>query len=171
MDQSRSKAVSHRSNAVSYVVRNSKIHGNGVFATRKIPAGARIIEYKGERISWREASKRDAHDPDNPYHTFYFSLENGKVIDGGARGNDSRWINHSCEPNCEAREENGRVFIFALRDIRRGEELNYDYGLIIDDRHTKTLKRAYGCLCNADGCRQTMLAPKRGSSRSSRASS
>ncbi|MES2356106.1 MAG: SET domain-containing protein-lysine N-methyltransferase [Pseudomonadota bacterium] len=155
------KTAPRKSSDVFYVVRNSKIHGNGVFATRKIPAGTRVIEYKGERISWREAAKRDPHDPDNPYHTFYFSLEDGRVIDGGRRGNESRWINHACEPNCEAIEEEGRVFIHTLRDIRRGEELNYDYSLTVDERQTPTLKRAYACLCKAETCRHTMLAPKR----------
>lgn len=149
----------------SIVVRHSRVHGNGVFATRKIPAGEFIIEYKGERITQREADKRAGADPENPFHTFFFSLENGKLIDGGDNGNDARWINHSCEPNCEAREENGQVFIYALRDIRRGEELNYDYGLIIEDRHTPAVKRAYACLCGAAACRGTMLAPKRKSRR------
>lgn len=144
-----------------FVVRRSKIHGNGVFAARKIPAETLLSEYVGERISWREANKREGHDPDNPYHTFYFALENGKVIDGGVGGNDLRWINHSCEPNCEAREDEGRVYIYTLRDIKRGEELYYDYGLVIDERHTPSLKKAYACLCNTESCRKTMLAPKR----------
>jgi uncharacterized protein len=143
------------------VVRHSKVHGNGVFATRKIPAGELVIEYQGERITQREADKRSGADPENPFHTFFFSLENGKLIDGGVDGNDSRWINHSCEPNCEAREEDGRVFIHALRDIRRGEELNYDYGLIVSERHTPAVKRSYGCRCGSPKCRGTMLAPKR----------
>jgi SET domain-containing protein len=165
MNQSRNAETTRGQKTVAYVVRNSKIHGNGVFAKRKIPAGTRVIEYKGERITWKQASKRDAHDPENPFHTFFFSLEDGRVIDGGDRGNESRWINHACEPNCEAREEDGRVFIYALRDIRRGEELNYDYGLVVDDRHTPSLKRSYACLCNAATCRHTMLAPKKRGSR------
>jgi SET domain-containing protein len=144
-----------------YVVRNSKVHGKGVFAARKIPAEAKVIEYKGQRISADEAAERGSSDPDNPFHTFFFSLEDGRLIDGGAKGNDARWINHACEPNCEAREEDGRVFIYALRDIQRGEELNYDYGLIIEERHTPTIKQSYGCRCGAPECRRTMLAPKR----------
>ena len=141
--------------------RNSKVHGRGVFATRKIPAGACVIEYEGERVTAREAARRSGKDPDNPFHTFFFSLENGKLIDGDSKGNDARWINHSCAPNCEAREEEGRIFIYALRDIRRGEELNYDYGLIVEERHTAAVKRAYACLCGAEACRHTLLAPKR----------
>jgi SET domain-containing protein len=142
-------------------VRHSKIHGNGVFATRKICAGSCVAEYEGQRITAKEAEKRSGADPDNPFHTFFFSLDSGRMIDGAVDGNDSRWINHCCDPNCEAREEDGHIFIYALRDIRRGEELNYDYGLIISERHTPAVKRAYACLCGASTCRGTMLAPKR----------
>ena len=144
-----------------YKVRHSTIHGNGVFAARKIPAGARIIEYQGKRITEKQAEKRFGQDPENPYHTFFFSLESGKLIDGGDQGNDARWINHSCEPNCEAQEEKGRVFIHALRDIKRGEELNYDYGLVIDEKMTKQLKKAYECRCGHPTCRGTMLVVKK----------
>lgn len=140
-------------------VRHSVIHGNGVFATRKIPAGARIIEYGGKRITETQAEKRFGLDPDNPHHTFFFSLESGKLIDGGDQGNDARWINHSCAPNCEAQEEKGRVYIHALRDISRGEELSYDYGLVIEEKMTKALKQAYACRCGTAVCRGTMLAP------------
>ncbi len=141
------------------IVRNSPVHGRGVFATRNIPADTFLIEYEGERISDKEASKRHGLDPENPYHTFFFSLESGKMIDGGVDGSDARWINHACEPNCEAREEKKRVNIYALRDIKRGEELNYDYGLVVEDRQTKALKKAYECRCGAETCRHTMLAP------------
>ena len=140
-------------------VRHSAIHGNGVFATRKIPAGARIIEYAGKRITEAQAAKRFGLDPDNPYQTFFFSLDNGKLIDGGDQGNDARWINHACEPNCEAQEEKGRVYIHALRDIARGEELSYDYGLVIEEKMSKALKEAYACRCGVDNCRGTMLGP------------
>ena len=143
-----------------YKVRLSTVHGNGVFATRKIPAGARIIEYCGKRISEKQADQRFGLDPDNPHHTFFFSLESGRLIDGGDNGNDARWINHSCEPNCEAQETKGRVYIHALRDIRRGEEFCYDYGLVVEQRMTKALKEAYACRCGSDDCRGTMLAPK-----------
>jgi SET domain-containing protein len=144
-----------------YVVKNSKVHGKGVFATRKIPAGTLIVEYEGERISWKEAQKRHDIKDENSTHTFFFSLDNGKIIDGGSNGNDARWINHSCAPNCEAQEDKRRVFIYALRDIKRGEELNYDYGLVLDERHTPKLKREYACLCGASACRGTLLVSKR----------
>lgn len=142
-------------------VRHSQIHGHGVFAARKITAGTRIIEYQGKRITEKQAEKRFGQDPENPHHTFFFSLDNGKLIDGGDEGNDARWINHACEPNCEAQEEKGRVYIHALRDISRGEELSYDYGLIIGERLTKAVKAAYACRCGAQTCRGTMLAMKK----------
>ncbi len=142
-------------------VRHSTIHGNGVFAARKIPADTCVIEYAGKRVTARQAASRESTDPNNPWHTFFFSLESGRLIDGAVDGNDARWINHSCEPNCEAREEDGKIFIYTLRDIKRGEELNYDYGLIVSERHTPSVKRAYECLCGAATCRKTMLAPKR----------
>ncbi|MBS0307553.1 MAG: SET domain-containing protein-lysine N-methyltransferase [Proteobacteria bacterium] len=142
-----------------YIVKTSAIHGKGVFAKHDIAAGKRIAEYKGERINNDEATER--HNRQEGHHTFFFSLEDGRVIDGGSGGSNARWINHGCAPNCEAREEDGRVFIHALRDIASGEELCYDYGLIIDARHTKALKRDYACRCGADDCRLTMLAPKR----------
>ncbi len=143
------------------VVRRSSIHGRGVFAARDLPADEKIIEYKGERISWKKALKRHPHDPDNPHHTFYFALEDGRVIDGKFNGNSARWINHSCQPNCEAREEKGRVTIYSLRDIEAGEELFCDYALVIEARYTAKLKREYECRCTAPTCRKTMLALKR----------
>jgi hypothetical protein len=144
-----------------YLVKTSHIHGRGAFATRKIAAGALIDEYEGERISASRAAKRHGKNRNDPHHTFFFSLESGRVIDGASGGNDSRWINHACEPNCKAVEEDGRIFIYALRDIGRGEELSYDYALIVAERHTPALKRAYACRCGTGSCRQTMLAPKR----------
>lgn len=141
------------------VVRNSRIHGRGVYAGRKLKKGERIIEYKGEVIGWREADRRPPSDPDDPGHTFFFSLSDGKhVIDANVNGNAARWINHSCQPNCETEEDDGRVFIEALRDIRAGEELSYDYCLTLDDRITPTLKKQYRCLCGSKDCRGTMLA-------------
>lgn len=142
-------------------VRRSGVHGKGVFALQAIAKGETLIEYTGERITWKEALKRHPHDPDDPHHTFYFSLDDGShVIDAKYGGNASRWINHSCKPNCEADEEEGRVFIRALRKLKPGEELFYDYGLVIDEPYTAKLKREYACRCGARQCRGTMLAPK-----------
>lgn len=142
-------------------VRRSGVHGRGVFAAQPIVRDERIIEYKGELITWREALRRHPHDPGDPNHTFYFHIDEGHVIDAKYGGNSSRWINHSCDPNCEAETEEGRVFIRTLRAIQAGEELFYDYGLVIDERYTPKLKKQFECRCGTPGCRGTMLAPKR----------
>ena len=142
-------------------VRKSGVHGKGVFALQPIAAGERIIEYKGEVITWPEALRRHPHDPKDPNHTFYFHVDEKHVIDAKVGGNAARWINHACAPNCQADETEGRVFIKALRALKPGEELFYDYGLIIDERYTPKLEREYACRCGAKTCRGTMLAPKR----------
>ncbi|WP_300711652.1 SET domain-containing protein-lysine N-methyltransferase [Limnohabitans sp.] len=141
-------------------VRRSGVHGKGVFALQDLAEGETLIEYVGEIISWDEAQDRHPHDPKDPNHTFYFHVNEDKVIDALHGGNSSRWINHSCDPNCEADEENERIFIKALRNIHAGEELNYDYGLIIDEPYTKKLKAEYPCWCGAKNCRGTLLSPK-----------
>ena len=156
------KTPAARADARRIQVRKSGVHGKGVFALRPIAAGERIIEYTGEIITWPEALRRHPHDPTDPNHTFYFSLDDGgHVIDAKVGGNASRWINHACEPNCQADEEEGRVYIQALRDLSPGEELFYDYGLIIDERYTPKLKKEYECRCGSPKCRRTMLSPKR----------
>lgn len=142
-------------------VRRSGIHGKGVFAVRPLTEGETVIEYTGEVITWREALRRHPHDPQDPNHTFYFHIDDKRVIDAKVRGNAARWINHACSPNCEADEDGGRVHIKALRDIPAGEELFYDYGLSIDARYTAALKKEYECRCSTPGCRGTLLAPKR----------
>ena len=139
----------------------SPIHGRGVFAARTIRKGETIIEYRGRRTTWEEASEADGDDGD-PYHTFLFSLDDGRVIDAAVRGNAARYINHSCAPNCETYEDDrGRVFIEARRTIRAGEELSYDYHLEVDGKVGPRLKRAYACRCGAPRCRGTMLARAR----------
>ncbi len=150
-----------RGDARRIQVRRSGVHGKGVFALQPIAAGERIIEYKGEIIGWPEALRRHPHDPDDPNHTFYFHIDDKHVIDANVGGNAARWINHACEPNCQADEEDGRVFISALRDLAPGEELFYDYGLVIDERYTPALKKQYACRCGSPACRGTMLAPRR----------
>ena len=140
--------------------RRSGVHGKGVFALLDLAEGETLIEYAGEVISWPEALRRHPHDPAQPNHTFYFHIDDGRVIDGNVGGNSSRWINHSCQPNCEAEEDDGRVFIKALRNIGAGEELFFDYGLIIEARHTKKLLADYPCWCGAPECRGTLLAAR-----------
>ena len=139
-------------------VRRSGVHGQGVFALVDIPKGERIIEYVGEIISWNEAQRRHPHDPDDPNHTFYFHIDEDRVIDALYGGNDSRWINHSCDPNCIADEDEGRIFITSRRKIKAGDELNYDYGLVIDEPLTPELKADYPGWCGSKKCRGTLLS-------------
>lgn len=139
-------------------VRASGVHGRGVYAALPIKAGDTVLEYKGEIITWRQALKRHPHDPDQPNHTFYFHLDDSHVIDAKPSTAPAKWINHSCDPNLEARQEGRRVFLDALRDIAPGEELFYDYGLMIDGRKTKKVKDEHACLCGSRKCRGTMLA-------------
>lgn len=142
-------------------VRRSGVHGKGVFALTSIEPDEIIIEYKGEVIDWPEALRRHPHDPAQPDHTFYFHVDAEHVIDANVGGNAARWINHACEPNCEADEADGRIFIKALRAIAAGEELFYSYGLVVEERHTAKLKKQFECRCGAPNCRGTMLARKR----------
>jgi uncharacterized protein len=135
----------------------SSLHGKGVFALCHLPAGETLIEYVGEVISMAEALRRYPHDPNDPDHTFYFHLEDGRVIDALYGGNDSRWINHSCRPNCVPVELAGRVFIKTRRPVFRGEELTFDYGLVSDEPLTNELRARYACRCGAKKCRGTML--------------
>jgi uncharacterized protein len=146
-------------------VRRSGVHGKGVFALTGIRAGETIIEYTGERITWKEALRRHPHDPAQPNHTFYFHIDDKHVIDANVGGNAARWINHACDTNCEADEVDGRVFIKAVRDVMPGEELFYNYGLVIDERLTPKLKKEYACHCGGTHCRGTLLAPKAGRAR------
>lgn len=139
----------------------SKIHGRGVRATRDIPAGERLMEYVGEVITPSEADRRYPFDENEPHHTFLFSVNSRKIIDAAHHGNVARWINHSCDPNCEALVEKGRVFIYSLRDIKKGEELVYDYWFVLDEPHTKKMKALYPCRCGAKNCRGTILADRR----------
>ena len=142
-------------------VRKSGVHGKGVFSVAPIKKGEVLIEYKGEVITWKEALRRHPHDPKDPDHTFYFHIDEDHGIDAKYGGNAARWINPACAPNCEVDEVDGRIFVKALRRLKPGEELFYDYGLIIDERYTPALKKKYECRCGTKACRHTMLAPKR----------
>jgi len=142
-------------------VRRSPIHGRGVFAVTDIAKGARIIEYTGDRISHAEADRLYGELHDGNSHTMLFAATDEIVIDATKRGGPARWINHSCAPNCEANEEDGRVFIDAIRSIPSGAELSYDYNLVLEERHTPKLKREHPCHCGARNCRGTLLGKKR----------
>ncbi len=142
-------------------VRASRIHGKGAYALVPIRKGTRFIEYTGRHLPWKKAKNLPARDPKNPYHTFLFSLDNGDVIDAGVGGNEARWINHSCDPNCETTEEDDRIFIYSLRALKPGEELFYDYRIVPAERRTKKLEQEFACFCGRAKCRGTMLEPKK----------
>jgi SET domain-containing protein len=140
-------------------VRRSRIHGRGAFATRLIRKGARICEYVGERVSHAEADSRYESKDTADNHTFLFIVDRHVVIDATVDGNDSRFINHGCDPNCESVTENRRVFVEALRTIRPGEELKYDYSIGRDDDDPPNVDEIFACRCGAEKCRGTMLWP------------
>jgi hypothetical protein len=141
------------------LVRNSNVHGRGVFATRRIEKGERIIEYLGERVSHDEADRRYESKEENDSHTFLFIVDSKTVIDAGTDGNDARFFNHSCDPNCESVVEKRRVFIEALRSIEPGEEMTYDYQIYRDHDDPENIDEVFACRCGFANCRGTMLWP------------
>jgi SET domain-containing protein len=142
-------------------VRRSSIQGRGVFALVDFARGDRIIEYLGERLSSQAANERYSDDDAvDHHHTFLFTVNDDIVIDARRQGNAARFINHSCEPNCEAEVENGRIFIYAKKKIRPGTELSYDYWYTTDEAYTdEDLRRIYPCCCGSSKCRGTLAAP------------
>src|SRR5882757_1283776 len=140
-------------------VRNSAVHGQGVFAARQIKKGERIIEYLGERVSHDEADRRYEEKDENDSHTFLFIVDSKTVIDAGTGGNEARFFNHSCDPNCESVVESRRVFIEALRQIEPGEEMTYDYQIYREDGDPENIDEVFACRCGFPQCRGTMLWP------------
>lgn len=149
------------------LARQSEIHGNGVFAAEAIRKGERIVRYKGKLRSHDEIDEIYGALPDDG-HTFLFTLNKKYVVDANVDGNVARWINHSCDPNCEAvihehrddKRSKDKIWIEAIRDIAAGEELTYNYGIILEGPHTAREKKLWACRCGAEGCTGTMLQPK-----------
>jgi uncharacterized protein len=165
-------ASAPQSNGLPFELRTSPIAGVGAFATRPIARGTRIIEYTGERITNAEADRRYDEDKMSSHHTFLFTLNRQTVVDAAIGGNEARFINHSCAPNCEAVIEDGRrIYIEAIKHIPVGEELAYDYQYERMDDHTEQDERFYACRCGAPNCRGTILAPKKRKKKSKRRSS
>ncbi len=152
---------SDKSSVSKLIVQPSPVHGNGVFANQDIGRTELISEYKGARVLWQNVVQRASSYGKTPGHTFLFDVGNGTVIDGARGGNSVRWMNHSCEPNCKAYVSDGRVFIYALKDIRRGEELTIDYGLVVEGTRTDEVRELYRCHCGSPNCRGTMLVAER----------
>jgi SET domain-containing protein len=147
--------------------RKSAIHGNGMFAVAPIAKGDRLIEYKGKLRTHAQVDNAYGGE-DETGHTFLFTLNDKYVIDANIDGNSARWINHSCSPNCESvtvedpkgDKKKDRVFIEARRAIKPGEELTYNYGIVLDEPHTAALKKLWTCRCGSRKCTGTMLQPK-----------
>jgi uncharacterized protein len=144
-----------------FEVRRSSVHGLGAFARRRIRKGTRIIEYLGERVSHEEADRRYAGKAADDAHTFLFIVDSKTVIDAGVEGNEARFLNHSCDPNCESVIESKRVFIDAIRTIEPGEEMTYDYQIQRERDDPPGLDEVFACRCGLPECRGTMLGPPR----------
>jgi uncharacterized protein len=140
-------------------VRRSGVHGLGVFAAKPIAKGTRIIEYVGDRVSHDEADRRYEVKDANDSHTFLFIVDSKTVIDAGTDGNDARFFNHSCDPNCESTVEKKRVYIEAIRDIALGTELTYDYQIYREEGDPENIDDVFACRCGFPNCRGTMLWP------------
>ena len=153
--------------SLKIITRRSPIHGNGVFAACDLPQESEVIEYLG-RLRTHAWVDRIYGDSLETGHTFLFQLNDRYVIDGNEEGNDARWINHSCTPNCKpfmVEDESGdrrrdRIVIETLRPIVAGEELTYDYGIRLEVRHTPRMKQIWACRCGSERCTGTMLKPK-----------
>jgi SET domain-containing protein len=141
-------------------VRRSPIQGKGAFAARRIPKGTRIIEYAGERITPQEAERRYTEDDPN-IPVLLFDIDKNTLIDAGRDGNEARFVNHSCEPNCETVLEKRRIYIEAIREIEPGTEITYDYHLDAPRNERARLRKIYACRCGSPSCRGTMLEPLR----------
>ena len=144
-----------------FELRRSRIQGVGAFALQDIPKGTRLIEYTGEKITNAEADRRYDDDAMQRHHTFLFVLNLRTVIDAARGGNESMYINHSCDPNCEADIVRGRIWIEAISDIPAGAELTYDYQFENDSDYTEDDLRFYACRCGATNCRGTMVKTRR----------
>jgi len=144
-----------------FEIRSSPTQGLGAFATRAIPSGTRLIEYVGQRMTPEEADAKYDDESVERHHTFLFAIDDDIVIDAAVDGNEARFINHSCDPNCDAVIEDKRIWIETIRDVRRGEELAYDYAYILEERHSPAVKKRYPCYCGSANCRGTILGKKR----------
>ena len=143
-----------------FAIRSSRIHGKGAFAVRPVRGGTRLIEYAGERISHAEADARYDDAKSDRHHTYLMVVDRRRVIDAAVGGNDARFFNHSCAPNCAIVVSRGRAFTDALRDIAPGEELTYDYAYAREEGDDEVAETRYACRCGAPRCRWTILAPR-----------
>lgn len=151
-----------------FEVRHSPIHGYGVFAARRIRKGTTVIEYLGDRVSHDEADARYEDKDPSDNHTFLFTVDSKTVIDGGVGGNEARFINHGCDPNCASTAQNRRIYVEAIRTIQPGEELAYDYQIERDADDPPNVDTIFACRCGAAKCRGSMLVGRRKSGKKAR---
>lgn len=143
-----------------FEIRSSDIAGRGAFALQRIPKGTRLIEYTGERVSHDVADARyDEEERQGNTHTVLFSVDDKTVIDANVGGNDARFFNHSCDPNCTSVIVRRRVYLETLCEIQPGEELTYDYEIPNEGEDPETARRKWPCHCGAPNCRGTLLLP------------
>ncbi|HOC97194.1 MAG TPA: SET domain-containing protein-lysine N-methyltransferase [Candidatus Pacearchaeota archaeon] len=140
-----------KKNSLLYIVRNSKVHGKGVFARKNIPKGTKIIEYVGNIVSSKEGLRIYEEQLKKSKETgvgavYIFQLNRKQDIDGDVPWNPAKYINHSCNPNCKYKIINNHIWIFSIRDIKKGEELNYDYDYDLDNYQDHL------CKCNSKDC-------------------
>ena len=128
-----------------YKIKKSKIDKKGLYASQNIEKGTKIIEYKGKIIS----VKKSEVDPkfDNRKAIYLFNINNRYDLDGDFKFNIARLINHSCNPNCEVFGEGLKIWVYAMKDIKKGEELSYDYGFSFDENF-----REFPCNCRSKNC-------------------
>lgn len=151
----------HQTPPLPFEIRRSPIQGLGGYATQPIAAGVRLIEYAGERLTPEQAEARYPDSAVERHHTYLFAIDDAVVVDAAVNGNEARFLNHSCAPNCDAVIEDGRIWIETIHDIEPGEELVYDYAYVLAERHTPAAKKRFPCRCGAITCRGTILAKKR----------
>ncbi len=134
-------------------VKESKIHNKGVYATIDIPKGTKIIEYKGEKITREESDKRYAKSLElskkdkKKAATYLFEIDNEHHLDGDTPDNDAKYINHSCDPNCMIEIEDEKIWIYAKKDIKKGEELTFSYEFDVDEGYPD-----HECRCESENC-------------------
>lgn len=140
------------------IIKNSKIHGTGIYAKKNIKKGTQIIEYVGEKLTKKQADKRfqetleKAEKDKSLGEVYLFELNKKYDIDGNVPHNTARWINHSCDPNCETEIVDGKeIWVTAKRDINKGEELSFNYGFGWEEH------KDYPCNCGTEKCKGFML--------------
>ncbi len=133
--------------------RNSRIHGSGIFAKKNISKGTKVIEYVGEKITKAVSRDRghellEKHKKNKKYGAVYlFELNKKQDIDGDVPYNTAKYINHACNPNCEAYLSRGHIWIISLKEIKKGDEITYNYGYDFEDyKHHKCYCRSHNCI-------------------------